>query len=227
MRSFKSFAKRRRQRDSNFGVMRGDVGAAPDGSIIDEQASRTMKKPGDVCVIEPSCRAAAEVGCDVQQAAEEAKAGSSTGDSSDTSDSEEHKRAADGTLVAVEHRATGAALPCCCLPACTPTQVPAHASCFDPSHTQMAQHSRSRSTAPMCSWKTGTVCYAGFAVCRRPGRPRVRRVCKVHGAGEGGAAGGVHGGGAGRVPGRQLLARHLGVAPPRRAAGSQVSVPEI
>jgi hypothetical protein len=57
----------------------------------------------------------------VRQAAEEAKAGSasSTGDSSDTSDSEEHKRAADGTLVAVEHRATGAifaaSLPACCL----------------------------------------------------------------------------------------------------------------
>jgi hypothetical protein len=42
--SFKSFAKRRRQRDSDFGQMRGDVGAAPDGSIIDEQASLdTMK----------------------------------------------------------------------------------------------------------------------------------------------------------------------------------------
>jgi hypothetical protein len=44
VRSFKSFAKRRRRRDSNFGQMRGDVGAAPDGSIIDEQAScQTLK----------------------------------------------------------------------------------------------------------------------------------------------------------------------------------------
>jgi hypothetical protein len=69
-------------------------------------------------------------------------------------------------------------------------------------------------------------CSTGVTVRRRPGRPRVCRVCKVYGPGEGGAAGGVHGGGAGRVPGRQLLARHLGVAAPRRAAGSQVRVPE-
>jgi hypothetical protein len=88
----------------------------------------------------------------VRQAADEAKAGSCAGDSSDTSDSEEHKRVADGTLVAVEHRATGAALPRCCLPACTHScQVTALAGCFGPGRRKSRDwggYSCSRFTAP-------------------------------------------------------------------------------